>query len=849
MRSPRPAVIAVLLLCLTASACTGTDPDDRGQGSDLPVDEQVEGGPTVSSTERLSGGIALTPGARVDVDQAILDAAGSWIAEESGLTEMLQEELFLDRVTQTRDVYHLTFLQQHDRVSIRGAQFIVHVRDSGKVLGASQSLTDSLPGAGVSQDLSQTEAVDIATKSVPGPVEGTPTVAAAWLPSGDELRLGWEVQLTTMDPPSAYSVVVDATDGAVLSVDRLASDLHGNARTGRRGVAHADAVVAQADACVAPPAPSACIFVVDPISASGDPDITPGQADDTLVGVSLPNLTAPASGDLTGRFAQIAPPLREFFHDPDGVFGDQGRGTQDITFEAGMSYYWVDYTAQLVEALDYDFHTDDPVDLVPIEPQFPDNAFYLFTEDRIHMGVGADGVNEAEDAQGIIHEYGHAILQAAVPDIITEEGGAFHEGFGDLVSVFTTLELRNFDPPCLFIWAEQGQCLRRVDGDLVYPDDLRFEVHLDGEIFTGAVWEVFTQVLARDTGLTPAQCNQPDANPCGPARDLVYGTLLGSLPFLTPNLDLDDASAAFASSDQTFYDGVNADIITQVMGSRGLATDGSSGVRMGGSPLPEPTESLAAVKISHDYRGDLDLRLAVVDSGGQEQCRMQLLSPDQDDDGDNVTGQFPLVGSPCEQFLPPDRDRVWVLTAVDTLPQDRGTLNQFTVVDQGQRFLSAGLPATIPDDDPIGVSAAVGGLTPLNMDADGPAPDADTPPSAGDVRLGLDVAHTYVGDLQVQMIVANLDGGDVLCRIDLRSPDPQDSTDDLALDSDVSACSGFYPPSRQQAWVIRVADVAQADVGEVTRFVITGPDGDHTGGTPQEIPDQDATGLLIPITR
>jgi subtilisin-like proprotein convertase family protein len=194
---------------------------------------------------------------------------------------------------------------------------------------------------------------------------------------------------------------------------------------------------------------------------------------------------------------------------------------------------------------------------------------------------------------------------------------------------------------------------------------------------------------------------------------------------------------------------------------------------------------------------------------------------------------------------------VWVLTAVDTLPEDQGTLNQFTIVDRGRRFLAAGLPATIPDDDPIGVSALVEGTTTMGVDAGGPVPDADTPPSpsAGDVRLELDVSHTYVGDLQVQMIVANLDGGEVLCRIDLRAPDPQEGTDDLALDTDVSACSGFYPPSRQQAWVIRVADVAQADVGEVTRFVITGPDGDHTGATPQAIPDQDPTGLLIPITR
>src|SRR3712207_7286232 len=53
---------------------------------------------------------------------------------------------------------------------------------------------------------------------------------------------------------------------------------------------------------------------------------------------------------------------------------------------------------------------------------------------RIHLGVGSNGISEGEDAQGIIHEYGHALLQAAVPDITSVEGGRSEEHTSELQS-------------------------------------------------------------------------------------------------------------------------------------------------------------------------------------------------------------------------------------------------------------------------------------------------------------------------------------------------------------------------------------------------------------------------------
>ena len=45
-----------------------------------------------------------------------------------------------------------------------------------------------------------------------------------------------------------------------------------------------------------------------------------------------------------------------------------------------------------------------------------DNAFYDGSE--IVPGVGSDGINEGEDASGIIHEYGHAVLDQQAPGLL-----------------------------------------------------------------------------------------------------------------------------------------------------------------------------------------------------------------------------------------------------------------------------------------------------------------------------------------------------------------------------------------------------------------------------------------------
>ncbi len=128
-----------------------------------------------------------------------------------------------------------------------------------------------------------------------------------------------------------------------------------------------------------------------------------------------------------------------------------------------------------------------------------DNSFYDPGTDLITYGTG--GVDDAEDAEVIWHEYGHAIQDDQVPGFgSTLESGSIGEGFGDYwaytMSVPVSADTATTPLACIADWDSVSytsgtpHCLRRVDGTKVYPGDVAGEVHADGEIWSRALFDI-----------------------------------------------------------------------------------------------------------------------------------------------------------------------------------------------------------------------------------------------------------------------------------------------------------------------------------------------------------------------
>jgi len=117
------------------------------------------------------------------------------------------------------------------------------------------------------------------------------------------------------------------------------------------------------------------------------------------------------------------------------------------------------------------------------------------------LRFGKGGVDDAEDAEVILHEYGHAIQDSQMTPFgnfgLSEETGAIGEGFGDYWAVTVSDVIASTpDPACVADWdsvsytRDAPHCLRRVDLNLHYPEDLNGRVHHDGQIWSRALWDI-----------------------------------------------------------------------------------------------------------------------------------------------------------------------------------------------------------------------------------------------------------------------------------------------------------------------------------------------------------------------
>jgi zinc metalloprotease ZmpB len=253
------------------------------------------------------------------------------------------------------------------------------------------------------------------------------------------------------------------------------------------------------------------VFAPNPVQDLGNQDLTDQKDAANAVPaaayheVALTNLDG--SGFLRGDWAEIVSETGNPAYSPTNTFR---YNRHDDEFEQVMAYYWVTEAQTYIPSLG--FRTRGPFRPVNEEPQRlrlnqwgQDNSFATTHKDEIRLGKG--GVDDAEDGEVILHEYGHAIHFAQNFQFSTEEAGAISEGFGDYWAVTVSQVVRQQlglpaspDPACVADWDSVSydptapHCLRRVDSNLHYPEDLAGEVHRDGRIWSRALWDIRTAI-------------------------------------------------------------------------------------------------------------------------------------------------------------------------------------------------------------------------------------------------------------------------------------------------------------------------------------------------------------------
>ncbi len=288
------------------------------------------------------------------------------------------------------------------------------------------------------------------------------------------------------------------------------------------------------------------VFFPNPVQSTGNQALTDGDDADSPAFASAyrqGTLTGlDGSGSLSGRYVKVKSSTGPAARVVDGAVPAYHR--DDDRFEQVMGYYWVNRAQDYLQSLGFG-STYPGVNQRQIELRINqsghDNSF--FRPDQANITLGKGGVDDGEDAEVIVHEYGHSVQDSQVTGFGSSlEAGSIGEAFGDYLAVAVTSWATGTptltDEACVADWdstsySRAPHCLRRLDGTKTYPADVVGEVHADGEIWSRALWDIRTALgdTKASTAIIDAQFDfAPDTSFADAARTTVatakrlYGT-------------------------------------------------------------------------------------------------------------------------------------------------------------------------------------------------------------------------------------------------------------------------------------------------------------------------------------
>lgn len=298
----------------------------------------------------------------------------------------------------------------------------------------------------------------------------------AILPGRSSERLVWRVLIPAARPLADLEVLVDARTRAAVRIRDLL----------RR---------ASGDALVFDPNP-----IVEQGSRAGlaDNDNADSPALNALYrAVALQDLDP--AGCLSGAWVDTVIGGSGFC--PAGRdFGSVTRADPCNCFDAAMAYFHIDRMQRYLQSLGFGNVVHRPIQVV-LHATKDDNSFYSPSTRSLSFGDG--GVNDAQDADVIAHEYGHAIQDSQAPGFGgTDESGAMGEGFGDYwqAAISANQGVSDTFNVCFAEWDTSPisndpiPCLRRVDLQWTlsqaHGECGGNEIHCVGQAWSNMLWTI-----------------------------------------------------------------------------------------------------------------------------------------------------------------------------------------------------------------------------------------------------------------------------------------------------------------------------------------------------------------------
>ena len=122
-----------------------------------------------------------------------------------------------------------------------------------------------------------------------------------------------------------------------------------------------------------------------------------------------------------------------------------------------------------------------------------DNSEFISSTTPPRLNFGQGGVDDAEDADVLIHEYAHAVSHSAAPgSLIGDERLAMEEGFCDYWAAVYSKMLNEYNYKELYNWDGHNEFWegRSIDHQRKYSDGLDGNKYIDGELFAAMLMDI-----------------------------------------------------------------------------------------------------------------------------------------------------------------------------------------------------------------------------------------------------------------------------------------------------------------------------------------------------------------------
>ena len=496
-------------------------------------------GAASASGLRLAG--RFTAGVAIAIAANLLLVAPSASADPLART-VARADAPLTQLTQTRAATAPgggvveRYEQRLAGLPVLGAELVAVAAPGSEPILVSDSTVGGLDAPDRSSAISRPAAIAAAQRATGARALRAPAVAELGIdpPTG---ALAWEVTLPAADPLADWVVTIDAVGGKLLRK----RDVLQNA-TGTASIFNPNPVVQQAS--------------YSGLKDKNDKDYP--QLTSLLLPTTLERLTK-TNGCLKGTYVEVRVSARgRKVCEPGADFTGLTRSKDD--FEAVMAYFHIDRTRAYIDGLALSQPLRSKPQKVFANAIPDDNSFYSQATHELVLGTG--GVDDGEDADVIVHEYGHSLQdQAAENSLRKREGATMGEGFGDyLAAAMSALTTggSEFDT-CIFDWdgisySPDGTCGRFADVSLTVTkaeNKCAKEIHCVGQIWASTLYELRV-ALGNDTN----------------GQSVMDRVALESNFLLSKKSGYKDGARALLAADQLLYAGAHVPQIQAVMTAR-----------------------------------------------------------------------------------------------------------------------------------------------------------------------------------------------------------------------------------------------------------------------------------------